>query len=356
MKNQKINYKLKIHFLIFFLFITFGAIGQELIREDVFMYFEETYSVDSLKSRYLIGSGSKKQRLEEIMMPVERYQTGSLSIKSETIKSDDEWNIYCVHNGKLFSGMSNQSLVLDANGKPHIAYGQTHLYYAWYDEDWHIETVDDSWDVGWNASLALDSYGHSHISFYDRDSNGYLKYTSKRALETKLTIVASAGNNGSIMPSREVEVEYKNDQTFIITSDEGFRIASITVDGSNIDLATDENWDAENGEYTFFNVTENYTIEVGFDDATSIGIEDDNEIKVYSNPISNNLWIYFYHQGNEKLIIVLKPARADCETSFCNRHRITAHKNANSKPCFRYLLAIHSGRKGFYGKKVIIEN
>jgi len=194
MKNQKINYKLKIFCLLFFLSITFEAIGQEIIREEGSMYLKDTFNEDSLKSRYLIGSGSKKHRLEEIMMPVER----SLSTKSETIKSDQEWNIHRVHNGKCFSGMSDRSIALDANGKPHIAYGQTHLYYAWYDEQWHTETVDDSWDVGWYASLALDSDGYPHISYYDRDPNGDLKYAYKDENGWHISTVDDNGDDGSV--------------------------------------------------------------------------------------------------------------------------------------------------------------
>lgn len=162
------------------------------------MYFKATFSEDSLKSRYLFESGSKKHRLDKIMMPVARYPVGSLSTKSETIKSDEEWNIHRVHRGKYFSGMSDRSLVLDANGKPHIAYGQTHLYYAWYDEEWHIETVDDSWDVGWFASLALDSDGYPHISYYDRDPNGNLKYAHKDENGWHISTVDDGGEDGSV--------------------------------------------------------------------------------------------------------------------------------------------------------------
>jgi len=196
MKNQKINYKLKIYCLLFFLSITFGMIGQEVIREEGFNYSGYTFREDSLKSRYLFDSGLEKYRLEEIMMPAERYPAGSLSTKTETIKSGDEWNIHRVHSGKLFSDMSDRSLALDANGKPHIAYGQTHLYYAWYDEEWHIETVDDSWDVGWYASLAMDSDGYPHISYYDRDPNGDLKYAFKDANGWNITTVDAEGTVG----------------------------------------------------------------------------------------------------------------------------------------------------------------
>ena len=73
------------------------------------------------------------------------------------------------------------SLALDSSGNPHISYYQSgdgwgSLEYAsWDGSTWNIETVDSSGDVGQDHSLALDSSGNPHISYYDAD-NGTLKY------------------------------------------------------------------------------------------------------------------------------------------------------------------------------------
>jgi len=171
------------------------------------------------------------------------------------------------------------------------------------------------------------------------------------------TITAHADENGSITPTGEVEVEYGNDQTFTITPDGGFRVGSITVDGSDIDLANDENWDAENGEYTFSNVIENHTIEVDFDDATSISIEDKNKIKVYPNPTSNNLWIEFYHHRNEKLVIVLQDqqGRIVSQVSVTDTGSLRVSMPTQNLASGVYLLTI-KGTNVLPVKKVIIEN
>jgi len=63
------------------------------------------------------------------------------------------------------------SLALDSSGNPHISYfaGATpHLNYAWYDgSSWDITTVDSLTEAGACTSLALDGSGSPHIAYYD---------------------------------------------------------------------------------------------------------------------------------------------------------------------------------------------
>jgi hypothetical protein len=82
------------------------------------------------------------------------------------------------------------------------------------------------------------------------------------------TITATAGENGTIDPSGNVEVTYGADQSFTITPADNYRVLSLLVDGAE---ATS---DIENGIYTFTNVTANHTISVTFvhEDATTYTI------------------------------------------------------------------------------------
>jgi hypothetical protein len=69
------------------------------------------------------------------------------------------------------------------------------------------------------------------------------------------SIVATAGANGSISPSGAVIVEHGADQTFTLTPNVGYRIASVLVDGINFGPVN---------EYTFENVTQDHTLHANF--------------------------------------------------------------------------------------------
>lgn len=78
----------------------------------------------------------------------------------------------------FFDNFYSSAIAVDSNGRPHIAYGGNHLYYAYYDGSiWRYETIDSSSKVGQYASIAIDKSGKAHISYYD-DHNHALKYAT----------------------------------------------------------------------------------------------------------------------------------------------------------------------------------
>jgi hypothetical protein len=69
------------------------------------------------------------------------------------------------------------------------------------------------------------------------------------------TITASAGAGGSISPSGNVSVAYGDDQTFTVTADSGYQIASVLMDGA-----------PATAPYTFFDVVaDGHTISATFE-------------------------------------------------------------------------------------------
>ena len=71
----------------------------------------------------------------------------------------------------------------------------------------------------------------------------------------KFIITVTAGEHGSISPNGAVEVVEGSKQTFVITAEEGYEIADLTVDGTAVKAAA---------SYTFENVTAAHTIAVTF--------------------------------------------------------------------------------------------
>ena len=80
----------------------------------------------------------------------------------------------------FFDNLYSSAIAVDSNGRPHIAYGGNHLYYAYYDGSiWRYETIDSSSKVGQYASIAIDKSGKAHISYYDADNHNHaLKYAT----------------------------------------------------------------------------------------------------------------------------------------------------------------------------------
>ena len=92
------------------------------------------------------------------------------------------------------------SLALDSNGNPHISYydlSNSDLKYAkWTGSIWSIMTVDEIEDVGPYSSLALDPNGNPHISYYDV-TNADLKYAKWTGSIWSIETIDIAGDVGT---------------------------------------------------------------------------------------------------------------------------------------------------------------
>ena len=94
---------------------------------------------------------------------------------------------------------THSSIAIDSDGFPHISYYDLYwdnLKYArWTGIDWIIMPVDTPGDVGWYTSLALDSSDNPHISYYDI-TNEDLKYARWTGTAWSIETVDSTGYVG----------------------------------------------------------------------------------------------------------------------------------------------------------------
>ncbi len=102
-------------------------------------------------------------------------------------------------------------------------------------------------------------------------------------------IEATAGENGSIFPSDTVPITHGRDTTFTFQPDEGYVIYNVWVNGDSIGAVE---------AYTFTHVSDDQSIHVDFDLATSIqtGHVNDQKVLVYPNPARDQLSIQIPEQ------------------------------------------------------------
>jgi len=98
-------------------------------------------------------------------------------------------------------------------------------------------------------------------------------------------ITAAAGSNGTITPNGTVNVFAGSDKTFTFSANSGFGIDRVFIDGVDDPAA------ATAGSYTFTNIMADHTIVVSFIGTTGIAEIESTGIKIYPNPVKDELRI-----------------------------------------------------------------
>ena len=125
------------------------------------------------------------------------------------------------------------------------------------------------------------------------------------------TIVATYGVHGMISPAGSISVIEGRNQTFVLTPDEGYHIATLTVDGEDGML------DIFNMSYTFYDVRENHTIDVTFaSDAVDEYIA--ASMAIYPNPNNGMFSIDFSNIEGDAIYEIIDARGAVVETRDIN--------------------------------------
>ncbi|WP_050698427.1 alpha-L-fucosidase [Anaeromassilibacillus senegalensis] len=74
--------------------------------------------------------------------------------------------------------------------------------------------------------------------------------TAKELISNYYTIMATAGENGTIAPASAVEVEEGENQAFAITPDRGYEVADVLVDGASVGAVKAYTFEAVNADHT----------------------------------------------------------------------------------------------------------
>lgn len=175
----------------------------------------------------------------------------ALVATSPVLAQADGWPTECLDCPRYVVNLNDRAMAIGADGRLHAAYGGDYLYYAWYDPHghaWHVETVGDETAVGGHASLALDTAGQPHVSYYDEvNDRAMYAYRDAGGWHTQSLFSGDGGRYSSlaldaqgyphiVYDRAELTYEYKDDtgwhREYLIVSGYAFQDISLALDSS----------------------------------------------------------------------------------------------------------------------------
>ncbi len=139
------------------------------------------------------------------------------------------------------------SLAIQSNGKVHISYyaqttGNDLNYATNVSGSWVVKVVDSDGDVGKSSGIALDSLGNAHICYID-STNNLVKYATNASGVWEIIVIDNGSSAGSIVidSSDNIHVVY-NDGSFLkyaIYTDNSWKTSALNVTGSSPSITVD---------------------------------------------------------------------------------------------------------------------
>ncbi|RUT43290.1 hypothetical protein EJP82_20235 [Paenibacillus anaericanus] len=139
---------------------------------------------------------------------------------------------------------------ISPSGSISVREGDNAIFLLTPDTNYEVDqiTVDDE-----AVSVTGATYEFKNVT---RNHSISVTFKGQREPVTTYTIVASAGNHGTISPSGSISVTEGDNASFMITPDTGYEVNKVTVDGHKVTVS--------GGMYVFTNVTGNHTMSVTF--------------------------------------------------------------------------------------------
>jgi hypothetical protein len=132
---------------------------------------------------------------------------------------------------------------ISPSGAVTVSYGASQTFFITSNPRYHIVNVlVDGISVGTVTSYTMSNVTSNHTIEVIFAINQYI-------------LIATAGPNGTIIPSGPVIVDHGGSLTFTITPNTGYRILDVKVDGGSVGAVT---------SYTFSNISSAHTIEANF--------------------------------------------------------------------------------------------
>ena len=154
--------------------------------------------------------------------------------------------------------------VIEPDGTISVQEGDSAVYKITPDSGYHISDVfvDGTRVIGAELAHIVNTGTYTFVNV-NKNHTIEVLFEQDGAPVIYHTIISSAGKYGTISPYGATTVINEDNQTYVITPDRGYRIASVMIDGTYLTGTALER--VQNSKtYTFYDVTQDHSISVGF--------------------------------------------------------------------------------------------